>query len=330
MLKKRCVLGLSLLFTLFLHIGSGRAQERVSLAYSAISGAMLTPWVALEAGIFKKNGLDVQLIYIAGGSTAAAALIGGDVQVSLASGDGVVRGRLQGVDLLSFADMTSTLVFSLMGRPEIPTAKDLRGKRVGATRFGTSSYAALLAGLRHFGVQPNDLTVLQMGGIPQILLGLQSGGISGGVLSPPNNIKAKKLGMKEFLDVGTLKLPFQMNTFIVKGDFIRKYPDTIRQLVRSIVEAIHKIKTDQSFATRVLAKYTKVEDPEILAETYQIFAIKYLPRAPFPSEEAVKRRLAELVAEDDRARTAQSKEFVDPRWVKELEDSGFISRLYNP
>ncbi len=330
MLKKRCVLGLSLLFTLFLHIGSGRAQERVSLAYSAISGAMLTPWVALEAGIFKKNGLDVQLIYIAGGSTAAAALIGGDVQVSLASGDGVVRGRLQGVDLLSFADMTSTLVFSLMGRPEIPTAKDLRGKRVGATRFGTSSYAALLAGLRHFGVQPNDLTVLQMGGIPQILLGLQSGGISGGVLSPPNNIKAKKLGMKEFLDVGTLKLPFQMNTFIVKGDFIRKYPDTIRRLVRSIVEAIHKIKTDQSFATRVLAKYTKVEDPEILAETYQIFAIKYLPRAPFPSEEAVKRRLAELVAEDDRARTAQSKEFVDSRWVKELEDSGFISRLYNP
>lgn len=304
------------------------AQERVRLAYSAISGAMLTPWVGLESGIFRSNGLDVQLIYIAGGSTAAAALIGGDVQVILASGDGVVRGRLQGLDLVSFADMTSTLVFSLMARPEISSAEDLKGKRLGATRFGTSSYAALLAGLKHFDVHSNEVTVLQMGGMPQVLAGLESRVISGGVLSPPNNIKAKKLGMKELVDVGTLKIPFQMNTFIAKGEFIRKQPETMRRLARSIVEAIHKIKTDQSFATRVLAQYTKIEDPEILAETYRIFAVKYLPNAPYPSEEAVKQRLAELSAQDERARSAKPKDFVDSRWIKELEDSGFIDRLY--
>ena len=127
---------------LLLCVQTSRAEERLRIAYSAISGAMLTPWVGLETGIFRKNGLDAQLIYIPGGSTAAAALAGGDVQVILASGDGVIRGRLQGLDLVSFADMTSTLVFSLMARPEIATAAEIKGKRVGATRFGTSSYAA--------------------------------------------------------------------------------------------------------------------------------------------------------------------------------------------
>ena len=262
---------------LLLCVQTSRAEERLRIAYSAISGAMLTPWVGLETGIFRKNGLDAQLIYIPGGSTAAAALAGGDVQVILASGDGVIRGRLQGLDLVSFADMTSTLVFSLMARPEIATAAEIKGKRVGATRFGTSSYAALVAGLKHFGIQASDTTVLQMGGMPQVLLGLQSGAIAAGILSPPNNIKAKKLGMKEFLDVGTLKIPFQMNTFITKGEFTRKYPDTMRRLVRSIVESIHKIKTDQATTIKILQKYTHVDDAEILAETYRIFALNYRP-----------------------------------------------------
>lgn len=330
MRRTRDLLAFFLVVQLLVCVQTSRGQDRLRIAYSAISGAMLTPWVGLEAGIFKKNGLDAQLIYIPGGSTAAAALAGGDVQVILASGDGVVRGRLQGLDLISFADMTSTLVFSLMARPEIATAAEIRGKKVGATRFGTSSYAALVAGLKHFGIQPNDTTVLQMGGMPQVLLGLQSGGIAAGILSPPNNIKAKKLGMKEFLDVGTLKIPFQMNTFIAKGEFTRKYPDTMRRLVRSIVESIHTIKTDQPATIKILQKYTHVDDPEILAETYRIFALKYLPTVPLPSEDAVKQRLAELSLEDDKARQANFKEFVDSRWVKELEENGFIARLYRP
>ncbi|MBI4525883.1 MAG: ABC transporter substrate-binding protein [Deltaproteobacteria bacterium] len=304
------------------------AQEKVRIAYSAISGAMLTPWVGAEAGIFKKHGLDAQLIYIAGGPTAAAALVGGDVEVSLASGDGLIRTRLQGVELVSVADMTSTLVFSLMSRPEISSARELKGKRLGASRFGSSSHAALLAGLKHFNIDPTEVTILQMGGIPQILAGMEAGAISGGVLSPPINIKGKKLGMRELLEIGTLKIPFQTNTFIAKRDFIQKNPETIRRLMRSIVESIHRIKTDQAFTQKALAKYTKIEDPDILAETYRIFAQNYLARVPYPSEEAVKLRLAEFGAKDEKARAANPRDFVDPRWLKELEESGFIARLY--
>lgn len=325
------VFPLSIFFLLLFQFGNAaklKAQERLRVAYSAISGAMLTPWVGVEAGLFRKNGLDVQLIYIAGGSTAAAALIGGDVQVILASGDGVVRARLQGVELVSIADMTSTLVFSLMARPEVYSAGEFKGKRLGVSRFGTSSHAALLAGLNHFHINPAEVTVLQMGGIPQILAGMEAGVIAGGVLSPPINIKGKKIGMRELLEIGTLKIPFQTNTFITKGEFIQKNPETIRKLARSIVEAIHKIKTDPAFTQKILARYTKVDEPDILAETYRIFAQNYLARAPYPSEEAVKLRLAELGVKDEKARAANPKDFVDPRWIKELEDNGFVARLY--
>jgi NitT/TauT family transport system substrate-binding protein len=305
-----------------------QAEERLRMAYSAISGAMLTPWVALEAGIFKKNNLNVELVYIAGGTITAAALVGGDIQSMLANGEVVLRGRLQGSDMISFADTASTLVFSLMARPEITQPQDLRGKRLGVSRFGTATHAALLAALEHLRVPASEVTILQMGGVPQILAGIDRGTIAAGVLSPPINILAKKMGLKELLDVGTLKIPYQQTTFVSRQEWIKRNPEAMRALVRSIVESIHKIKTDKPFAERILAKYTKIEDPEIIEEAYRIFAVNYLPQVPYPSEAAVRQRLAEIAASDEKARTANAKDFIDPRWVQELERSGFIANLY--
>jgi len=317
-----------LLFALLAASSNAQGQERLKLAYSAPSGAMLTPWVALEAGIFKKNNLAVELVYIAGGSVTAAALVGGDIQVMLANGDVVVRGRLQGSDIISFADATSTLVFSLMARPEIAKAEDLKGKRVGMSRFGTPTHAALLVALEHFRIPASEVTILQMGGIPQIMAALEKGAIAAGVLSPPTNIKAKKLGMRELLDIGTLKFPYQQSTFVARQEWIKKNPEAMRGLTRSIVEAIHKIKTDKPFTQKILAKYTKIEDPEVVEEAYRIFALNYLPEIPYPSEAAVRQRLADFAPNDEKARSANAKDFVDLRWVQELERSGFIAKLY--
>ncbi len=323
------IFGALLLFALLSASSNLQAQERLRLAYSAISGVMLTPWVALESGIFHKNNLTVELVYIAGGSATAAALVGGDVQAMLANGDVVVRGRLQGSDMVSFADTTSTFVFSLMARPEITKPEDLRGKRLGVSRFGTATHAALLAALEHFRVPASDVTILQMGGVPQIMAGIEKGAIAAGVLSPPINIKAKKMGMKELLDIGTLKVPYQQSTFVAREEWIKRHPEVMRALTRSIVEGIHKIKTDKPFAQKILAKYTKIEDPEIIEEAYRIFALNYLPEIPYPSEAAVRQRLADFAANDERARSANPKDFIDNRWVQELERSGFIAKLYH-
>jgi ABC-type nitrate/sulfonate/bicarbonate transport system substrate-binding protein len=109
---------------------------------------------------------------------------------------------------------------------------------------------------------------------------------------------------------------------------MKKNPEAMRALVRSIVEGIHKIKTDKPFAQRILAKYTKIEDPEVVEEPYRIFALNYLPQVPYPSEAAVRRLLADLASSDENARTANAKDFVDLRWVQDLERSGFIANLY--
>jgi len=328
MKKRSSTIGLCVLFASLLPMKDLGAQERIRLAYSAISGAMLTPWVALESGIFKKNRLEVELVYIAAGPVTAAALVSGDIHVMLANGDVVVRGRLQGSDMISFADATSTFVFSLMARPEITKPEDLRGKRLGISRFGTATHAALLAALDHFRVPASEVTILQMGGVPQIMAGIDKGAIAAGVLSPPLNIKAKKMGMKELLDIGTLKIPYQQSTFVARQEWIKKNPEPMRGLARSIVEAIHKIKTDKSLAQKILAKYTRIEEPDILEEAYRIFALSYLPEVPYPSEPAVQQRLAELAPKDEKARAANPKDFIDANWIRELESSGFIARLY--
>jgi NitT/TauT family transport system substrate-binding protein len=326
--KRFSTFGICFVLACVVGSGVGVAQERIRLAYSAISGAMLTPWVALESGIFKKNRLTVELVYIAGGSATAAALLGGDIQVMLANGEVVVRSRLQGADMVSFADTTSTFVFSLMARPEITKPEDLRGKHLGVSRFGTATHAALLAALEHLRVPASEVTILQMGGVPQIMAGIEKRAIAAGVLSPPLNIKAKKMGMKELLDIGTLKIPYQQTTFVARQEWMKKNPEAMRALVRSIVEGIHKIKTDKPFAQRILAKYTKIEDPEVVEEAYRIFALNYLPQVPYPSEAAVRRLLADLASSDENARTANAKDFVDLRWVQDLERSGFIANLY--
>lgn len=134
--------------------------------------------------------------------------------------------------------------------------------------------------------------------------------------------------MREILDIGTLKLPYQQSTFVARQEWIKKNPEAMKGLARSIVEAIHKIKTDKPFAQKILAKYTKIEEPEIIDEAYCIFALNYLPEIPYPSEAAVRQRLADFSSNDEKARSANAKDFVDLRWVQELERSGFIAKLY--
>ena len=324
---KRIAAGL--FFAMLAVSSKAQSQERLRLAYSAISGSMLTPWVASEAGIFKKNNLSVELVYIAAGTVTAAALVGGDIQVMSANGDVIVRGRLQGSDMISFADATSTFVFSLIARPEIAKAVDLKGKLVGVSRFGTATHAALLAALGHFGIPASEVTIFQMGGLPQIMAGIEKGALAAGVLSPPINIKAKKMGMRELLDIGTLNFPYQQSTFVARQEWIKKNPEAMRGLARSIVEAIHKIKTDKPFAQKILAKYTKIEDAEVVEEAYRIFALNYLPKIPYPSEAAVRQRLADFASNDEKARSANAKDFVDLRWIQELDRSGFIASLYH-
>lgn len=167
-----------------------------------------------------------------------------------------------------------------------------------------------------------------MGGIPEILAGLEKRAIEGGILSPPIVLKAKKLGFKELLDIGTLGVPYEQSNVVTSKGFIRKSEEIVRRFIKAYVEGIHFFKTNRESSIKVISKYTRIAERDVLEETYEIFGIKYLPSVPYPSLSAVKFVLEEEAKKNPKALSFNPHDFIEPKFVKELDESGFIKRLY--
>src|SRR5215813_3556146 len=280
---------LAIPFLLFL---SEAQAAPVRVAYSAISGAMAPLWVTQEGGYFRREGLDTELLYIGGGSLLIQSILGGDVQFSYGPSVPVVNAALRGSDLVFIANTGDTLIFSVMTKPEIKEPTDLKSKRVGVTRLGGSADLALEFALKRWGIQRGrDLIVLQTGGLPESLAALRSGAVDGAVLSPPNNLLAKKAGLRELVDIGQLGIIF---------------PNTPLSTTRS---------------------YIKTTDPEILDELYRIYGVRYTgQQIPYVRPEGVEEILKGMDSKE--ARQTKSADFIDNSLLKEVEQTGFFRKLY--
>ena len=318
-----------LLIVLALQLSLARptiAAEPMRIAYSSISGAMAALWVAQDYGYFRRHGLDVQLLYIGGGSVVTQALIGGDVQFARLGASPVIQASLRGVSLKMIANTINTLVFSLMARPEIQTAKDLKGKKIGLTRLGGSTDFALDLALKKWGLRRgSDVAVIQTGGMPQLLGAITSGIADAGVVSPPTNLTAAKLGLRELVDFGDIGIIYPNSPLATTQSYLEKNRPTALRLLRAYCEAIHRVRTDRDGAIKVLAKYTKVQDGEILNELYRIYGVKYqeaIPRVRLDAVEEV------LRAEVKSAAAVKAGDFVDNSLIAELEQQGLFQSLY--
>lgn len=310
---------------LALFLGVARAASPVRVAYSAISGAMGPLWVAHDMGIFSRYGLEVQLLYIGGGSVVTQALLGGDVQFVRLGANAVVQASLRGADLKMIANTIDRLVFKLMSKPEIKSPADLKGKTIGVTRLGGSTDFALDLALKKWGLRRGaDVAVLQTGGMPQLLSAIKSGPIDAGVISPPTNLQAQKLGLRELVDFGDLEIPYPNSPLAAMQSYLAKNHDLVLRFLRGYAEGIHRVKTDRNNTMKIFSKYTAVKEPEILAELYQIYSIKYLERIPFVSSDAVEAVLQTEV----KSGSAKAADFVDNSFVSELEREGFFRQLY--
>jgi NitT/TauT family transport system substrate-binding protein len=311
------------------------AQEKkpshLAISYPSISGAQAVLWIAKETNIFRDNGLDVDLVYIGGGPRSMAALLSGQLQVIGTGGNSLVAANLQGAkDAVLIATTYNTLVFSLMTRANLKEPKDLKGKTLGVTGLGSLTDFTLRTLLRKWALDPaRDVVIRPMGGYPEILTGLQSGMLDGGVFSPPSNLNAQALGYREFIDAGSTGIEYASTCYGTTRRFIREHRETVAQFMRALTAAIHRFKTDKAGSIKVMQQYIKNRDPKILEETYRVYALKYLPKAPYPARSGVKTILdsfAESTIPD--AKKAEPEAFVDISFVQELEKSGWIDRLY--
>ncbi|MBM4262070.1 MAG: ABC transporter substrate-binding protein [Deltaproteobacteria bacterium] len=311
------------LFLLFGPSVSRAAPLRV--AYSAISGAMSSLWVAQEGGYFKREGLDTELLYIGGGSLLIQSMLSGDVPFAYGPSVPVINASLRGSDLVLIGNTGNSLVFSIMARSEVKQPAQLRGKKVGVTRLGGSTDWALDAALQQWGMERGQVTVIQTGGMPEGLAALISGALDAVVLSPPSNFRAAKAGMHELQDVGQLKIVFPNTPLSTTRPFIRAQRDTALRFMRGFNQGLQRLRADKEFSMKVLSKYTKVVDPETLAQLHQTYVRYSGDRIPYVRPESIDEILKRTPGKE--AREAKAGDFVDNSLLKDLEQAGYFRSL---
>jgi NitT/TauT family transport system substrate-binding protein len=263
---KAVILAVSL-FTPFSFYCVAAAQlTKVTVGNNAISGNGLPAWMAKEAGIFRKNGLDVQLVYFRGGTITAMALIAREIPIGQVSGPPIVSAGLKGADAVMIAGGNVVSEYWLMSRPEIKTAEQLKGGSVAIATFGGQADFISRIALQKLGLTPGkDVAIVQVGTVPERLSAVQSGRVQAAMLNTPDNVMAQKKGLNSLVNV---RLPYQGVGVATTRTLIRENPDVVRKYVKSQIEAVHRIKTDREAGVKVLAKYLASQDKEILERTY--------------------------------------------------------------
>jgi NitT/TauT family transport system substrate-binding protein len=320
-----CILVLLSLSTSVL--GAESEGERLHVGYSIFAGVTAPLWATKEAGLFEKNGLNVQLVYLRGGTEAAQALITGDIPFAMMGGGAVIASNLAGSGSVIVAGIENTMLFKLVTSKDIDSGEKLRGKKLGVASLGGSTYLATVRALQHFGMKANDATILALGSGPTRLTAVQSGSIQGAVFLPPETLIAKKLGLNFLLDLGSLGVEFQNSVIAAGRNVVEKKPETARRFVKALVEGIHAYKTDKDFGMRVLRKYLKTSDQEIIEETYDFYSGKVSPK-PYPSVKGMQAVLGDLASRNPKAKDAPTSQLVNLTFLKELDESGYIDRLY--
>jgi NitT/TauT family transport system substrate-binding protein len=302
------------------------AQMKVRINWTAVTGAQSGVYVAQEEGLFRKNGLEVELIHIPSSSRAIQAILAGEIALSYMDGLNAAQASLKGANVALVAGATNRFVFSLMGKPELKRVVELRGKKIGITRVGSSTHTAALYALGQAGLKPADYQILPLVEVPNIFTALVAGQIDAGVVSPPTNSRARKAGMNELMNLAKEGPEYVSVALGTTRTYIRDNEEILRRVVRSYAEAVQLFKANKQVGIRVLAKYTNVKDQDILDDAYNQFR-EYLETVPYVSRKGIEAILAELREKDAVAKSAKPEDFTDMRFVAELEKEGYFKKV---
>lgn len=305
------------------------SAERIRIGYSSISGSYIGIWVAHDAGLFTKEGLEDQIILIPSGSQLAQVTVAGEVEVGSFNGSSAMAASLNGADIKIIGNTVNKMIFSIYAKPEIKTIEGLKGKKLGVTRFGSSTDISARYALRKHKLQPEkDVAILQMGSISSVMGGLQGGSIDAGVVSPPTLFAVDKLGFKELINITDMDLAFPNPSLIVQGGILKNRPEIVDKFMRAYVRGIHRARTDKGLTLKSIARYSKVEDPVFLQKAYDLYVGKVLEKAPYVNMVGMQIALDDLAKTLPVAKEAKPEQFIDTRFLDNLEKSGLLKELY--
>jgi ABC-type nitrate/sulfonate/bicarbonate transport system substrate-binding protein len=322
---KRVLISLVLLLWTH-HLG---AAERIRIGYSSISGAYIPIWVAHDAGYFAKEGLEDQIVLIPSGTQLAQVTVAGEIDVGSMNGSSAMAAALQGADLKIIGNSGNKMIFSLYVRPEIKTVEALKGKKIGITRFGSAPDISVRYALRKHNINAEkDLTLIQLGFMATVAAGLQGGSIEGGMVSPPTQFAVEKAGFKELINITDMDFAFPNPSLVAVGSIIKSRPDVINRFMRAYARGVQRARTDKELTYRSMAKYTKIQDAMVLQKAYDLYMGKVLEEAPYINTTGLQNALDDLAKTVPAAKSAKPEQFVDQRFLDNLDKSGLMKELY--
>ena len=303
--------------------------ERIRIGYSSIGGAYTGIWVAHDAGLFAKEGLEDQMILIPSGSQLAQVAVAGEVDIASLNASSAMAAAVAGADIKFIGSQVNKMIMSMYVRPEIKSIEGLKGKKIGITRFGSATDMSARYALRKYNLDPQkDVTVVQMGAMSSIMAGLQGGAVDAGLVSGPTQFTVEKLGFKELISITDMDLPFPNPVLVAQGGILRKRPELIDKFMRAYARGVHRAKTDRELALKVLARYNRIDDAFSLQKTYDLYVVKALEKAPFIDIAGMQSVLDDLAKTTPAAKTARPEQFIDLRFLENLEKSGLLKVLY--
>ena len=323
---KRIILICLLIFTVEIQLSY--AQEKIRVGQGSISLQSGLMHIAKDRGLFNKYGLVAETIYIPGGSTNIHVLISGNLDLSQLSGAPGVAANLEGADIVYFAGLLDKLNYQLITRPEIKNVEQLKGKKFGVSRYGSSADFGMRAMLKKLGVDPvKDATILQIGDEPSRVAAIKSGNIDGTVANAPFGIEAERLKLNVLADSLKMDIPFFNTGLLGSRRFLDRQEAKVMNFLRAYIEAIKVLKTERDYSIKALAQFTRVQNLKAVQEGYDYF-VKQLEPVPYPSIPAMQAVVDQIAETNSKARGIDAKNYVTDKYLKRLDEEGFVKKIW--
>jgi NitT/TauT family transport system substrate-binding protein len=297
----------------------------VGVAGPAIN--MVYSFVTRDAGLWRKYGIDSRIVVFESGSILAQAALSGEVKFSISSGPATIASRTQGADTIIVGAVVNTLPYSVVAAKGITRWDQLKGKKVAVSRFGSGTDTAMRMVLKKFGMDPaKDVTILQVGTQPARVQALAAGAIDATLISPPLDLAAKKQGYNILVNIADLGIPYPQTVIETTDRFIKENPQTVKHFLKGFLEGVRYAATHKDDTKKVITKYLMTGDVEVVEATYQSY-LQVTDYSGYPNLDGIRNAIDEVAQRVPAARNKKPEEFVNTRFLKELEKEGFPKQL---
>lgn len=324
---------LSLVASIFFSARIVHSADKIKFPYSPIGWESLAWYVGKEARYYEKYGFDVDLFFQGASSEIIQAMLAGDVNLAGIGGPALISNVIAGGDVIQIAALVKTFTIPLYAQPSIKTLADLKGQKVGVSRFGAVTHITALAVLQRAGIA-KDVTIVQTGGVPESAAAIVSGAVAAATVLPPQSLMLKDKGYRELVglkELRELNIPFVENGLAVRRSFANKNPDLVKRFLKASLEGLKRVFDDKNFTMKVLGQYTKITDPKLLEDSYDWAAAAFVkdPRVPQDAEKALAETMVSLKMVDAAAAAKTPvNAYFDNQYMEALEKEGFLKKLW--